>query len=50
MGDHSSKLFIDKESLSRFIHFLINDIKALDRMLAANVFERGIQRIGAEQE
>lgn len=38
------------EERNKFIRFLLNDVKALDRMLREGMFETGIQRIGAEQE
>ncbi|HMQ48654.1 MAG TPA: CBS domain-containing protein [Saprospiraceae bacterium] len=38
------------DSRNRFVHHLINDVKALDHMLAEQYFEKGIQRVGAEQE
>jgi CBS domain-containing protein len=33
-----------------FVQRLIDDVRALERMLAENAFEQGITRIGAEQE
>ena len=33
-----------------FIKSLLQDIEALDTMLAEDLFEKGIKRIGAEQE
>lgn len=46
----STWLFSDRKHLNKFMNFLINDIKALERMLAENLFETDVQRIGAEQE
>lgn len=50
MGKNTGKLYSGKKQLNRFMHSLINDIKALEKMLAADLFEKNIQRIGAEQE
>jgi predicted transcriptional regulator len=50
MGKITGKIYSGKKQLNRFMHFLINDIKALEKMLAADLFEKNIQRIGAEQE
>jgi CBS domain-containing protein/gamma-glutamylcysteine synthetase len=50
MGKNTGKLYAGKKQLTRFMHLLINDIKALEKMLAADMFEKNIQRIGAEQE
>src|SRR3954468_11486081 len=33
-----------------FMRAVLNDLRALDRMVADNAFERGVSRIGAEQE
>src|SRR5438270_3372181 len=33
-----------------FMRAVLNDLRALDRMVAENAFERGVSRIGAEQE
>lgn len=50
MGKNTGRLYSGKKQLNRFMHFLINDIKALEKMLAADLFEKNIQRIGVEQE
>ena len=50
MGKNTGKLFSTKKQLNQFMHYLINDIKALERMLEAGMFEKNTQRIGAEQE
>lgn len=36
--------------MKKFINHLLNDIEALDMMIKSDAFEKGIQRIGAEQE
>ncbi|MDJ0837295.1 MAG: CBS domain-containing protein [Acidobacteriota bacterium] len=43
-------LSTDPHDLSRFMCYLINDIKAVDQMLANQCFETDKIRIGAEQE
>jgi CBS domain-containing protein/gamma-glutamylcysteine synthetase len=40
----------DPERHREFMHALLNDMQALERMLADGVFESGVRRIGAEQE
>lgn len=50
MGKISGKLISSKKQLNQFMHYLINDIKALERMLDDDMFEKNNQRIGAEQE
>ena len=34
----------------RFMRALLTDLRALERMLAEGMFERGVARIGSEQE
>ena len=38
------------EDRRRFTRAILADLRALERMLAENMFETGVQRIGAEQE
>ncbi|NOT30164.1 MAG: CBS domain-containing protein [Planctomycetes bacterium] len=40
----------DPESMRAFMRALLEDVHALDKMLAGEWFETGIRRIGAEQE
>jgi CBS domain-containing protein/gamma-glutamylcysteine synthetase len=40
----------DPESMRNFMRALLEDVRALERMLAGEMFETGIRRIGAEQE
>lgn len=40
----------DPESMRAFMRALLEDVRALERMLAGEMFETGIRRIGAEQE
>lgn len=50
MGNHSVKQFTDPEAKKLFTKMLLNDIRALERMLDEGMVESGITRIGAEQE
>lgn len=50
MGSQSVKPIINKSERKKFINHLLNDIEALDMMIKSDAFEKGIQRIGAEQE
>ncbi len=50
MGKPSGKLYSGKQQLNKFKYFLLHDIKALEKMLAEDMFEKDVQRIGAEQE
>ncbi len=38
------------EKLRAFTKYLIRDLKALEQMLSSDMFERGVSRLGAEQE
>lgn len=40
----------DAESIRAFSHALVRDVRSLERMLAAGLFETGVRRIGCEQE
>lgn len=40
----------DPESMRAFMRALLEDVRALERMLQGEMFETGIRRIGAEQE
>ncbi|MCB0737724.1 MAG: CBS domain-containing protein [Bacteroidetes bacterium] len=48
MGNHN--INTNSSLKQSFTKFLINDLKALEQMLANNLFENNKQRIGAEQE
>ena len=50
MGDHSVNQFLGKTNLRDFSQHVFRDLQALDRMLKEDMFEKGITRIGAEQE
>ena len=50
MGELTVRPIITKEQRKEYLFHLLNDIKALDKMVEKRMFETGIQRIGAEQE
>ncbi|XLS30686.1 CBS domain-containing protein [Flavobacteriaceae bacterium M23B6Z8] len=50
MGEHKVSTQVSAETHSRFIAHLLDDIKALEYMLANDLIENDIVRIGAEQE
>ncbi len=50
MGDFAVKYVRHTKEREKFMQHLINDIKALDFLLENDLFEKGAQRIGAEQE
>ncbi|PSQ97217.1 MAG: hypothetical protein BRD55_02725 [Bacteroidetes bacterium SW_9_63_38] len=50
MGEHNVHRDADPSVLRSFTNHLIQDVRALEQMLRANMFESGVRRIGAEQE
>jgi len=50
MGSHSVKAIESLSERKDFLYHLLNDVKALDMMIENKLFEKSIQRIGAEQE
>jgi len=50
MGEQKVNKLNSKEELQLFVKHLLNDVKALETMLADGWFETDIMRIGAEQE
>lgn len=50
MGSQSVKAIKSQKERKKFVYHLLNDLKALERMVKEDVFEKGIQRVGAEQE
>jgi len=50
MGEHDVTTTPEGESLRAFTQHLLNDLRALDRMIADGAIESGVRRIGAEQE
>lgn len=50
MGDQQVQLASEDKQLQQFMQLLLRDVQALEQMLAGDRFEKGITRIGAEQE
>jgi len=50
MGQHDVKTQRDAAAIRRFTRHIMQDMRALEYMLAEGMFETDIQRIGAEQE
>lgn len=50
MGSFSVKAIESLRERKDFLYHLLHDIEALESMIDSDVFEKGIQRIGAEQE
>jgi CBS domain-containing protein len=50
MGSQAVKAIVSLRERKEFLYHLLNDIKALDMMIREDVFEKDVQRIGAEQE
>ena len=50
MGDQKINTIANKNSRTKFIRHLLNDIKSLEYMLENGLVESGITRIGSEQE
>src|SRR5690606_26195160 len=49
MGEHQVT-HVEEQQLRSFMRALLADVHALERMLEQDMFEIGVQRIGAEQE
>jgi CBS domain-containing protein len=49
-NDKSRAATLDGAERRRYVRALLTDLRALERMLAEGMFERGVARIGAEQE
>ncbi len=50
MGEQKVSLLKDKKQMHRFVKHLLMDVRALEYMIANDWFEKGVTRIGAEQE
>ena len=50
MGEHGISTERDDARLRDFVKALLEDVRALERMLAEDMIESGVRRIGAEQE
>lgn len=50
MGEHDVELESEPEQLRAFIRRLLNDLRALEKMISSGLIEADVRRIGAEQE
>jgi len=50
VGSQSVKAITSQKQRKKFIYHLLNDLDALKKMIDEDLFEKGIQRVGAEQE
>lgn len=50
MGSHAVKAITSQKERKKFVYHLLNDVKALEKMVQDDLFEKDIQRVGAEQE
>jgi CBS domain-containing protein/gamma-glutamyl:cysteine ligase YbdK (ATP-grasp superfamily) len=50
MGEPSIDSYSDPQRLRHFMRRLLNDVRALEKMIAEGMIESGVRRIGAEQE
>src|SRR5215831_2435711 len=50
MGQHHVEQQFDQHQLQAFMSALLNDLRALDYMIEHDAIERGVKRVGAEQE
>lgn len=50
MGEQETSRNIDNRELRAFMRAVLDDVRALERMIESGLIESGIRRIGAEQE
>lgn len=50
MGQNCNISLNENKDENEFLHYLLQDLKALEKMLEDGLFEQSVQRIGAEQE
>lgn len=50
MGSQSIRAITSEAQRKKVIYHLLNDVNALEKMIEEDRFEKGIQRVGAEQE
>ncbi len=50
MGEPSIDSYSDPQRLRHFMKRLLNDVRALEKMIEDGMIEKGVRRIGAEQE
>ncbi len=50
MGEHSVQETIDPEQVRAFTQAILRDLRALEAVLQSDLIERGVRRVGVEQE
>lgn len=50
MGQQKLSIAKDPEARKNFLKHLLHDVEAIEQMMEAKMFEKGVTRIGAEQE
>ncbi|WP_408024100.1 CBS domain-containing protein [Tenacibaculum sediminilitoris] len=50
MGSQSVKAITTQKERKNFVYHLLKDVDAFENMIQEDLFEKGIQRVGAEQE
>ncbi len=50
MGEQRVSKLTDKKQMDKFVSALLKDVQALEYMLEKDMFDKGVTRIGAEQE
>ncbi len=50
MGDQRISIAEHSDERKAFLRHLLHDVQALDKMVELGLFEKGVSRIGAEQE
>ena len=50
MGQHDVYQEVDERKLKAYMRALLDDLRALERMIEAGIVESGVRRVGAEQE
>ncbi|MCC5914861.1 MAG: CBS domain-containing protein [Balneolaceae bacterium] len=50
MGQQKLSIAKDPESRKNFLKHLLHDVEAIEKMIEMDLFEKGVTRIGAEQE
>ncbi len=50
MAESNIRLITSEEDRRSYMSHLLNDVEIFEQMLTSDIFEKGVQRIGAEQE
>jgi len=50
MGEQNTSQNVDNRELRAFMRAILDDVRALERMIESGLIESGIRRVGAEQE